>query len=60
MTKEELMQELQQKEELKAKTELIHQQLTGQIALLRDLLTRELQQEKDKKEKEKVKKPAKE
>jgi len=41
MTKDELRKELNEKEALKAKTELIFHQLTGQIALLRDLLNRE-------------------
>jgi len=41
MTRQDLINELKQKEDLKAKTELIFHQLTGQIALLRDLLTRE-------------------
>lgn len=44
MNKETLIEELKQKEELKAKTELIYHQLTGQIALLRDLLAREMQE----------------
>lgn len=41
MTKDELKKELEQKEALKAKTEQIFHQLSGQIALLRDLLNRE-------------------
>lgn len=42
MKKEDLLKELREKEELKAKTELIFHQLTGQIALLRDLINREV------------------
>lgn len=41
MNKADLIKELKEKEDLKAKTELIFHQLTGQIALLRDLLNRE-------------------
>jgi hypothetical protein len=43
MTKDEIIAELKQKEDLKAKTEMIFHQLTGQISLLRDLLQRESQ-----------------
>ena len=41
MTKDQMIAELKQKEELKNKTEMIFHQLTGQIAMLRELINRE-------------------
>lgn len=40
MKKEELLKQLEEKETLKNKLEIVYHQLCGQIALLRDLLSK--------------------
>ena len=40
MNREDLKKELEEKEALKSKTEMIYHQLVGQISLLRDLLNK--------------------